>query len=192
MSGCVYVIHNLQGKYKIGYTGGELRKRLLQLQTASPERLYVEMTISSDQPLIIEKELHDLFSQKRIHGEWFHLDDFDLKEVEFRGGVRYSSYERLEDTYQISKANMDDIASMEHPIFSLSTKPDMRVLRYEYNGNIITINPSDEGLATIHDKDILIYCASQLRAAITRGEALSRIVGFIPTKVHNPPQRFSH
>jgi hypothetical protein len=29
----------------------------------------------------------------------------------------------------------DDMASMEHPIFSLSTKPDMRELHYEHNGN---------------------------------------------------------
>jgi hypothetical protein len=36
----------------------------------------------------------------------------------------------------------DDMASMEHPVFSLSTKPDTRVLHYEYNGNTITIKPT--------------------------------------------------
>ena len=63
----------------------------------------------------------------------------------------------------------DDLASMEHPVFSLSTKPDMRVLRYEYNGNTITIKPGYDGLPTIHDKDILLYCASYLRASIAKG-----------------------
>ena len=29
----------------------------------------------------------------------------------------------------------DDMASMEHPIFSLSTRPDRRILSYEHNGH---------------------------------------------------------
>lgn len=72
----------------------------------------------------------------------------------------------------------DDMASMEHPVFSLSTKPDMRVLHYEYNGNTITIKPSYDGLPTIHDKDVLLYCASYLRAAIARGHTPSRTLRF--------------
>jgi len=59
-----------------------------------------------------------------------------------------------------------DIASMEHPLFTLSTKPDTKIRYYEHNGNSVTIAPSAYGLATIHDKDILIYCISQLIKAI--------------------------
>ncbi|NIE81655.1 replication initiator protein A [Asaia sp. As-1742] len=70
----------------------------------------------------------------------------------------------------------DDMASMEHPVFSLSTKPDNRMRRYEHNGNIIEIIPSGRGLATIHDKDILIYCISQLVAKMNLGEQPSRTV----------------
>lgn len=72
----------------------------------------------------------------------------------------------------------DDMASMEHPVFSLSTKLDRRVLRYEHNGNTITIKPGYDGLPTIHDKDLLIYCTSYLRAAITQDIAPSRTVRF--------------
>ena len=72
----------------------------------------------------------------------------------------------------------DDMASMEHPVFSLSTKPDMRALHYEHNGNTITIKPSYDGLATIHDKDILLYCASRLRVAINEGKEPSCTVRF--------------
>lgn len=68
----------------------------------------------------------------------------------------------------------DDMASMEHPIFSLSTKPDHRMLQYEHNGNCITIKPGYSGLATIHDKDVLIYCISQLIAAMKAGERPQR------------------
>ena len=68
----------------------------------------------------------------------------------------------------------DDLASMEHPLFSLATRPDRRVLSYAHNGAEITVVPSVKGLATIHDKDILIFCISQLMAAINAGRRVSR------------------
>ena len=70
----------------------------------------------------------------------------------------------------------DDRASMEHPIFSLSTRPDKRVLEYEHNGNTVKIMPSWLGLATIHDKDILLYVISYLRAAMKQGYEISQRV----------------
>ena len=54
----------------------------------------------------------------------------------------------------------------------------IRDRHYEHNGNTITIKPSYEGLATIHDKDILIYCAGYLRAAINQGKIPNRTVQF--------------
>ena len=68
----------------------------------------------------------------------------------------------------------DDLASMEHPIFSLATRPDLRVLNYAHNNVTITVVPSVRGLATLFDKDILIYCISQLMAAQNAGRAISR------------------
>ena len=68
----------------------------------------------------------------------------------------------------------DDLASMEHPIFSLSTRPDRRVLSYTHNGAEVTVTPSVRGRATIHDKDILIFCVSQLMAGVNAGKATSR------------------
>jgi hypothetical protein len=73
----------------------------------------------------------------------------------------------------------DDMASMEHPVFSLSTKPDMRTLYYEHNGNSVTIIPSGLGLATVHDKDILLYCTSYLRTAIQEGHEPNQTIRFI-------------
>lgn len=68
----------------------------------------------------------------------------------------------------------DDIGSMEHPMFSLSTRPDLRILRYVRNGVTVEVTPSVKGLATIHDKDILIYATSQLVAALNAGREVSR------------------
>jgi plasmid replication initiation protein len=67
-----------------------------------------------------------------------------------------------------------DIASLEHPLFSLSTRPDRRILDYAHNNTRITITPSVKGRATIHDKDILIFCVSQLVAALNAGKTVSR------------------
>lgn len=63
----------------------------------------------------------------------------------------------------------DDMASMEHPIFSLSTKPDLRELEYKNGDVTLSIIPSTRGLPTIHDKDVLLYCASLLMAEINAG-----------------------
>lgn len=68
----------------------------------------------------------------------------------------------------------DDLASMEHPIFSLATRPDRRILRYQRSGVEVTVTPSVLGRATIHDKDILIYAVSQLMAALNAGRHVSR------------------
>jgi len=62
----------------------------------------------------------------------------------------------------------DDRHSMEHPMFSLSKKPDRKIRRYEHNGNTLVIAPGAYGLATIWDKDILIYAVSQLTAAVNQ------------------------
>lgn len=67
-----------------------------------------------------------------------------------------------------------DLASMEHPIFSLSTRPDRRVVSYDHNGATLTVTPSVKGRATIFDADILIFCISQLMAALNVGRAVSR------------------
>ncbi|GGH41120.1 Plasmid replication initiator protein [Cribrihabitans marinus] len=68
----------------------------------------------------------------------------------------------------------DDLASMEHPLFSLSTRPDRSVLSYVHNGAEIQVVPSVKGRATMHDKDILIYCISQIVAAMNAGRAVAR------------------
>ncbi|MDG1372154.1 MAG: replication initiator protein A [Paracoccaceae bacterium] len=71
-------------------------------------------------------------------------------------------------------APKSDMASMEHPLFTLSTKPDMMPRRYEMNDNWIELRPSSIGLATVFDRDILIYCISQCMAALNEGRQIHR------------------
>lgn len=72
----------------------------------------------------------------------------------------------------------DDMATMEHPLFSLATKPDMRHLEYRSGDNVLKIRPSGLGLPTIFDKDILIFVISQLMHRRNRGEAIGETVRF--------------
>lgn len=72
-----------------------------------------------------------------------------------------------------------DLASMEHPIFSLATRPDRRILTYRHNDAEITVTPSVKGRATIFDADILIFCISQLMAAINAGRPTKRCLTLV-------------
>ena len=75
-------------------------------------------------------------------------------------------------------APKDDMASMEHPLFALKAG-DKRVREYKRGGTTVTVKPGFDGCATIHDKDVWIYCISQLVEGINRGrEDVSRTVRF--------------
>src|SRR5215475_11746937 len=67
----------------------------------------------------------------------------------------------------------DLIPQMEHPFYSLSKKPETSIREYRHNNNWLRIVPSVKGLATIYDKDILIYCISQLMEKQKRGEPVN-------------------
>jgi plasmid replication initiation protein len=76
----------------------------------------------------------------------------------------------------LDAAPKDDMASMEHPLFALKAG-DKRVRVYERNGSTVTVKPGHDGCATIHDKDLWIYCISHLVEAINRGrEDVGRVV----------------
>lgn len=75
-------------------------------------------------------------------------------------------------------ANKGDLASMEHPLFALKAG-DMRVRTYQRGDVSVTIKPGSDGCATMHDKDVWIYCTSQLVEAMNRGRHdVSRTVRF--------------
>lgn len=77
----------------------------------------------------------------------------------------------------------DDGASMEAPIFTLSTKPDLSIWTWESkDGNRrVEVYPSVKGRATQFDKDVLIYIVSQMTEGLNRGrqDAKNRTVRFI-------------
>ncbi len=70
----------------------------------------------------------------------------------------------------------DDISSMEYPIFSLSKNRETRIRMYSRGGKSVRIIPSALGSATVFDKDILIYCISQIVRGADAGIKTSRRV----------------
>lgn len=79
-------------------------------------------------------------------------------------------------------AMKDDGVSMEAPIFTLATRPDLTVWRWESkNGDrSVMVTPSVLGRATQFDKDVLIYVISQMTEALNRErlDAKNRVVRF--------------
>ena len=78
----------------------------------------------------------------------------------------------------LDAAPKGDMGSMEHPIFSLSTKPDTRPRCYNHNGITVEIKPSVDGLATVHDRDVLIYCISALIKGMNDGIEPQQVIRF--------------
>jgi hypothetical protein len=75
-------------------------------------------------------------------------------------------------------APKSDTASMEHPLFTLSTKPDYSERSYRNGERFLRLSPSPLGLATVHDRDILIYCISQCMARLNAGKQVHRTLRF--------------
>lgn len=80
-------------------------------------------------------------------------------------------------------AMKDDGASMEAPIFTLSTRPDLSVWSWtsKDESRSVTVTPSIQGRATQFDKDVLIYVVSQMTEALNlkREDAKNRTVRFV-------------
>jgi len=73
-------------------------------------------------------------------------------------------------TCDVADAVLKDLMpTLEHPFYSLSKKPVMTQRMYQRGENWLKISPSAKGMATIYDKDILIYAVSQLIAAMRDG-----------------------
>jgi len=80
-------------------------------------------------------------------------------------------------------AMKDDGASMEAPIFTLATRPDLTVWHWKSKDGdrSLTVTPSVLGRATMFDKDVLIYVVSQMTEALNcdREDARNRTVRFV-------------
>ena len=80
--GLIYLITNDYIHYKIGYTNKSINERISSIQTGNSEQIDIIKTFNSIHCSYIEKMLHKQFHDKRIKGEWFELNDNDIKTFE--------------------------------------------------------------------------------------------------------------
>ncbi len=66
-----FIQQGADGPVKIGIAANP-EKRLRQLQSGNPDRLYVRAIVRTAEPDRLEKDLHGRFGQHRMGGEWFH------------------------------------------------------------------------------------------------------------------------
>lgn len=72
----------------------------------------------------------------------------------------------------------DDRALMEFPFFSLQKTPRVRPLVYDDGKVKIEVRPGERGIATIWDKDVLIYLASIINDRIEREVEVEKVIRF--------------
>jgi plasmid replication initiation protein len=67
---------------------------------------------------------------------------------------------------------------MAYPFFSLAKTPSRRAIKFVEGGVSVEVRPSDNGVATIYDKEILIYLASLAIERLERGETFDGVLTF--------------
>lgn len=117
----------------------------------------------------------DLFEQIEARAFPVEADARRQRKAEASANLKHLKAERYPNrdffVADIVDANpRDDVMSMEHPVFALRAG-DTRTREYERNGVTVKIKPGSDGCATIHDKDVWIYCISQLVEAVNQKRA---------------------
>jgi len=78
--GEVYLIRGENGRHKIGYSkDAENRAKTLSLSSCENHELVHKFKCKN--PQIKEQELHNYFSDKRCHSEWFDLSNEDIEYI---------------------------------------------------------------------------------------------------------------
>lgn len=80
--GNIYLIreNNESSNYKIGSTRhNDISRRLKGLQTGNPNELMLVKSFSTNEQFKLEHMLHRHYKYKRENGEWFILNEDDVK-----------------------------------------------------------------------------------------------------------------
>jgi hypothetical protein len=78
----VYLISseiNGQKLYKIGFTRREPEKRIKEFKTGNASDFQIVEVFKSKWGTKIETQIHKKLRMKKIEGEWFQLDEYDIQ-----------------------------------------------------------------------------------------------------------------
>ena len=79
-TGYVYLLQSSTGYWKIGRTHSP-NNRLKTFNVKLPFEVEYKHLIQTDDMYALETKLHERFKEKRINGEWFALNDGDVREI---------------------------------------------------------------------------------------------------------------
>lgn len=106
------MIYFIQGeitkRIKIGYTKGFIQKRMQDLQTGSPDKLiFLGAHPGTEKE---ESELHTMFHQHRLHGEWFNNDE-SLNEY-----ISNQCFHSMEAAYSVDSLEQNSIIDRDESL----------------------------------------------------------------------------
>lgn len=94
-------------RVKIGLSK-DIHGRVRQLQTGSPYKLRLMGWIDDDNDISLERSLHNKYSHRRTHNEWFTLEPFTvLKELKSHGVRGYIAAQS--NAFEITSYDKDGI-----------------------------------------------------------------------------------
>jgi len=143
--GCVYFLkHNNSRFIKIGMTKNpEPENRIKSFLTYAPEGGELLGYIKTDCPGQYEKQIHKMFSQFRVNGEWF---DITISEVNFIIN-KYKQIPKvkrllLDIPFQIldKHKNIEDLSCILHLFKTMPWEFDLKDISYAKNKNLTEIH----------------------------------------------------
>lgn len=106
--------------------------------------------------------------------------DSEAFEVETLGSAaaKGSRIAVVETDSPLEGAINGQIDLMAYPFFSLSKTPSKRAIKFVEGAVSVEVRPSESGVATIYDKEILIYLASLAMERLERGDSFDGVLTF--------------
>jgi hypothetical protein len=91
--------------YKIGFTKRNVENRIKEFQTGNASEIKIVETFKSKWGTKIESFLHRKFSNKKISGEWFGLNESDINNFIKSCQVIHNNYDTMSEinTYFIDR-----------------------------------------------------------------------------------------
>lgn len=92
--------------YKIGYTKRPIEKRIKELKTGNAAEFYIVDSFKSKWGTKIEALLHRNYKSKKVNGEWFLLNELDIKEFNSKCSEIHSNLELVSNSlYYLEKGD---------------------------------------------------------------------------------------
>ena len=93
--------------HKIGYTRRPIEKRIKEFKTGNASDIYLVDSFQSEWGTKIESQLHKIYKSKKVGGEWFELDDEDIRLFKERCQQIHRNLETIstQNTYFLDKGD---------------------------------------------------------------------------------------